>query len=279
MKNTFREKTVIVTGASSGIGRELALRLAAEGAWLALAARNAERLDSLTRECQKRGSKAIAIPTDVADESQCRALIQRTRETYGRIDTLVNNAGIDVVSKLEDFPDLQLFKKVVDVNFYGAVHCTYHALPYLKETCGRIVNISSLGGVLAIPFNTSYIASKFAIIGFSDSLRMEVEQAGVTVTVICPSLVVTEFHERYLDTNGQPKGPSGRSIYTEHTMTADRCAQIVLRAALRRQRQVVMRPGPLALWLKLIAPGLLDRLIISRFMRPVIKRSQAAKHR
>ncbi|UCF84402.1 MAG: SDR family oxidoreductase, partial [Desulfobacteraceae bacterium] len=202
MQNTFREKAVIVTGASSGIGKALVLRLADERAWLALAARNAQRLDSLAGECQQRGSKAIAIPTDVADESQCRALIQRTQEIYGRIDTLVNNAGIDVVSKLEDLPDLRLFKQVVEVNFYGTVQCTYYALPYLKETRGRIVNISSLGGMLAIPFNTSYVASKFAVIGFSDSLRMEVEQAGVSVTAICPSLVVTEFHERYLDKNG-----------------------------------------------------------------------------
>ena len=273
MQNTFREKTVIVTGASSGIGRALALRLADEGAWLTLAARNAQRLDSLAGECQQRGGKAIAIPTDVVDESQCRTLIQRTKETYGHIDTLVNNAGIDVVSKLEDLPDLHLFKQVVDVNFYGTVHCTYYALPYLKETRGRIVNISSLGGMLAIPFNTSYVASKFAVIGFSDSLRMEAEQAGVSVTVICPSLVVTEFHERYLDKNGQPKGPSGRAIYTEQTMTADQCAQIILRAARRRKRQVVMRPGPLVLWLKLIAPGLVDRLIVSRFLRPAVKRT------
>ena len=165
------------------------------------------------------------------------------------------------------------------MNFYGAVHCTYDALPYLKETRGRIVNISSLGGMFAIPFNTSYVASKFAMIGFSDSLRMEVKQAGVSVTVICPSLVVTEFHERYLDKNGQPKGPSGRAIYTEHTMTADQCAQIVLRAARRRKRQVVMRPGPLALFLKLIAPGLVDGLTISRFLRPAVKRTLDDKHR
>jgi short-subunit dehydrogenase len=277
MQNTFKEKIVIVTGASSGIGKALALRLADEGAWLALAARNAQRLDSLAGECQQRGSKAIAIPTDVADESQCRALIQRTQETYGRIDTLVNNAGIDVLSKLEDLPDLRLFKQVVDVNFYGTVHCTYFALPYLKETRGRIVNISSLGGMLAIPLNTSYSASKFAMIGFSDSLRMEVEQAGVSVTVICPSWVVTEFHERYLDKNGQPKGPSGRAIYTEKTMTADQCAQIVLRAARRRKRQVVMRPGSPALWLKLIAPGLADRLIISA-LRTTAKRASSGTH-
>jgi short-subunit dehydrogenase len=274
MQNTFREKTVIITGASSGIGKEMALQLADEGAWLALAARNVQRLDSLAWECQQRGSKVIAIPTDVADESQCKALIQRTQETYGRIDMLVNNAGIDVVSKLEDLPDLSLFRQVVDVNFYGTVHCTYYALPYLKETSGRIVNISSLGGMLAIPFNTSYVASKFAINGFSDSLRMEVEQDGVSVTVICPSMVVTEFHERYLNKNGQPKGSSGRAIYTEKTMTADQCAQIVLRAARRRKRQVVMRPGPLTLWVKMIAPGLVDRLTISRFLRPAVGRIQ-----
>jgi short-subunit dehydrogenase len=279
MLYTFREKTVIVTGASSGIGRALALRLADEGAWLALAARNSQRLDAVATECRARGAKATVMRTDVAQEYQCEELIQRTRETYGRIDMLVNNAGIDVVSKLEDLSDLSLFKQVVDVNFYGTVHCTYHALPYLKETVGRIVNISSLGGVLAIPYNTSYIASKFAVIGFSDSLRMEVEQEGVSVTVICPNLVVTEFHERYMDGAGKPKGPSGRAIYTERTMTADRCAQIVLRAARRRKRQILMQPGPPALWLKLFVPGLVDRLTISRFLRPAVKRTRDGKYR
>ena len=279
MQNTFREKTVIITGASSGIGKELALRLAKEGAWLALAARNVQRLAVLVGECQRSGSKAIAIPTDVGDESQCRELIIRSYETYGCVDMLVNNAGIDGVSKLEDLPDLRLFKEVVDVNFYGTVYCTYYALPFLKETNGRIVNIASLGGMLAIPFNTSYIASKFAVVGFSDSLRMEVEQAGISVTVICPSLVVTEFHERYMNKNGQPKGPSGRAIYTERTLTADQCARIILRGARLRKRQVVMRPGPLALWLKLITPGLVDRLIISRFLRPAVKRTSDDKHR
>ena len=279
--DTFREKSVIVTGASSGIGKALALRLADEGAWLALAARNAQRLDSLATECQQRGGKAIAIPTDVADESQCTTLIQHTQETYGRIDMLVNNAGIDVVSKLEDLPDLHLFKQVIDVNFYGTVYCTYYALPYLKETSGRIVNISSLAGLLAIPFNTSYVASKFAMIGFSDSLRMDMEltKSGVSVTVICPYWVVTEFHERFLDKDGQPKGPSGRAIYTEKMMTADQCAQIVVKAARRRKRQVVMRPGPLVLWLKLIAPALVDRLIISTFLRPAAKRASKGQRK
>ena len=270
--DTFREKTVVVTGASSGIGKALTLQLADEGAWLALAAREVQRLNALVLECQQRGGKAIAIPTDVADESQCCTLIQRTRETYGRIDMLVNNAGMAVVSKLEDLPDLHHFKQVMDVNFYGMVYCTYYALPYIKEASGRIVNVSSLGGVMAIPFNTSYIASKFAVNGFSDSLRMELAKAGVSVTVICPYWVVTEFHERYLDRNGKPKGPSGRAIYTDKTMTANRCAQIILKAARRRKREVLMGPGRMGVWLKLIAPNLVDKMVVEAVLRPAAKR-------
>ena len=276
-KESFKGKTVVITGASSGIGKALALRLADEGAWLTLAARNAQRLEALVMECEQRGGKAIAIPTDVADEPQCRTLIQRTKETYEHIAMVINSAGMAVVSKLEDLPDLHLFKRVMDVNFYGTVYCTYYALPYLKETSGRIVNISSLGGVLAVPYNTSYVASKFAVNGFSDSLRMELKKTGVSVTTICPYWVVTEFHERFLDKDGQPKGSSGRAIYTEKTMTADECAQIILKAARRRKRQVLMRPGSLSLWLKLLAPGLADRLIIST-LRTTVKRTSSGTH-
>jgi short-subunit dehydrogenase len=106
---------------------------------------------------------------------------------------------------------------------------------------------------------------------------MELTKASVSVTVICPYWVVTEFHEREMDKNGQPKGPSGRAIYTEKMMTADQCAQVVLKAARRRERQVVMRPGPLAVWLKLIAPGLADRLVISS-LRSAVKRASDGRH-
>lgn len=270
---TFVNKAVIVTGASSGIGKALALQLAREGAWLALAARNAERLQSLAQECCQHGAKAIAVPTDVADEAHCRNLVDQTCEQYGRVDMVINNAGIGVVARLEELADLQLFRQVIDVNFYGAVYCTYYALPFLREVSGRIVNVSSLGGKLAIPFNTSYVASKFAMEGFSDSLRMELARVGVSVTVICPYWVVTEFHERLMNQDGEARGPRGRAIYTPRMMTADRCAQIILEAARRRKREVVMRPGPLALGLKLIAPGLLDRLTVAIFLRPAIKRA------
>jgi short-subunit dehydrogenase len=273
---SFKDKVVIITGASSGIGQALAMRLAGEGASLALAARNAERLEAVAATCRQRGAKAIALPTDVADEASCQALIQQSGEAYGRLDMLVNNAGMAVVSKLEDLPDLHLFQRVMDVNFRGAVACTYHALPYLKQSGGQIVNVASLGGLVAIPYNSSYCASKFAMVGFSDALRLELAPAGVSVTVICPYWVVSEFHEHYLNKDGQPKGPAGRALYTEKMMTADQCAAIILKAARRRQRQVIMRPGWPALWLKLISPALLDRFLLARVMGPIARRVQGA---
>jgi short-subunit dehydrogenase len=270
--DAFRGQVVIITGASAGIGKALSVQLARQGAWLALAARDAIRLENLASECERLGGKAIALPTDVSDESQCHQLIQDTYEHFKRIDILINNAGMSVVAKLDELPDLHLFKRVMDVNFYGTVHCTFHALPHLKESRGRIVNISSLGGLLAVPYNSSYVASKFAMNGFSDSLRMELANDGVSVTLICPYWVVTEFHERYLDKNGNPKGAVGRELYTRDMMTAQQCAEIIIEAARRRKRQVVMSPGGLSMWLKLIAPGWMDKLTVQRFLKPVAKR-------
>ncbi|OGO11354.1 MAG: hypothetical protein A2Y93_07195 [Chloroflexi bacterium RBG_13_68_17] len=268
-------KVVIVTGASSGIGEALALRLAGEGASLALAARRAERLEALAAACIERGGRALAWPTDVSDEQACRGLVDRAVAEYGRLDMLVNNAGISVGAMLADLPDLTLFRRVMEVNFSGTVFCTYSALPHLKHTAGRLVNVASLGAMLPIPYNTAYIASKHAMLGFSDSLRMELAGSGVSVTLICPYWVATEFHESLLDREGRRRGPRGRAIYTRRTMTADRCAAILLEAAGKRKRQVVMAPGRLAMWGRLIAPALVDRLIIKVFLEPAIRRARA----
>ena len=273
-KETFGEKVVIVTGASSGIGKALSLQLAKEGACLALAARDAARLEALAKECEQLGGRAISIPTHVADENRCQTLVQQAHAHYGRIDMLINNAGMSVVGKVDELPDLRLFKQVMDVNFYGTVHCTFHALLHLKGSRGRIVNISSLGGLQAIPYNSSYVASKFAMNGFSDSLRMELAGNGVSVTLICPYWVVTEFHERYLDKNGKPKGKAGRAIYKKDMMTAEQCARIILDAARQRKRQVIMSPGVLGMRMKLLAPEWMDKLTVQRFLKPAVERIQ-----
>lgn len=269
---TFQNHVVIVTGASSGIGKALSLQLAEEGASLSLAARNAERLDELVKECSNRGGSAIAVPTDVAKQKDCQELIEQTMRQFGRIDMLINNAGFSLTGEFDGLPDLELFNQVMHVNFNGLVQSTYYSLKHLKNTRGRIVNISSLGGKFAIPYNTSYIASKHAVTGFSDSLRMELSQSGVSVTVIYPYWVVTEFHERLLDKDGKPRGKAGRAIYTEKMMTAEECAKIILKAAKQRKREVIMWPGPISSWMKLLAPGLLDKIAVEKVLRPVVER-------
>jgi NAD(P)-dependent dehydrogenase (short-subunit alcohol dehydrogenase family) len=272
----YQDKAVIVTGASAGIGRALVLQLADQGAWIALAARDAQRLDVLAEECRQRGSKAIAVPTDVTNEAQCRVLIERAVAEFGRLDMLINNAGTAAKGLLEELPDLALFKHVMDVNFYGTVYCTYYAVKHLKQTQGRIVNISSLSGKAPLPSHAPYIASKHAVQGFSDSLRMELAKAGVSVTVICPYYVATGLLERMAE-KGKPRGPAGRVIDPDRVMTADRCAQIVLKSAARRKREVLMGPSWLIVWLRLIAPGLSDKVIIEMFLKPAVRREQKAQ--
>jgi len=275
--DAFRNQVVIVTGASSGIGRALALQLAGQGAKVVLAARRLERLEKVALESRAQGGEALVVPTDIGEESQCKSLVEKTIAEFGRLDMLINNAGLAVSALFDEFPDLNLFKHSLDVNFYGAVYSTYYALPHLKQTNGRIVAISSVGGKAAIPYNTPYIASKYAMHGFYDALRMEITQHGVSITIICPWWVVSEFHEAQMNKDGVPRGPRGRSIYTKKTMTAEQCAAITLRAADKRHREVLMGPGALAVWLKVLAPGLLDWLSVKIFLEPVIRRAKAGK--
>lgn len=275
--NAFHDQVVIVTGASAGIGKSLALMLVSQCAKVVIAARRAERLEAIAEQCRMFCGDVTVFPMDVSDEAQCKQLINTTIATYGRLDMLINNAGLAASALFDEFPDLCLFKHTMDVNFYGAVYCTYYALPYLKKTSGRIVAVSSVGGKAAIPYNTPYCASKYAMHGFYDSLRMELTQHGVSCTVICPWWVVTEFHESQLNKDGVPRGERGRTYYTKKMMTADRCAEIILDAAYRRRREVLLGPGTLATWLKLIAPGFLDWFAVKVFLESAIRRAKAGK--
>ncbi len=270
----FENQVVIVTGASAGIGKSLAVQLASQRAKVVIAARRLERLERIAEDCRGMGAEVLTVATDVSDELQCKALVEKTLAAFGRLDMLINNAGSGVTALLEDLPDLHLFKQTMDVNFWGTVFCTYYALPYLKQTKGRIVAISSLGGKVPLPYNTPYISSKFALQGFMGSLRMEQMHNGVSITVICPSWVVTEFHEVQVDKNGTPKGARGRAIYSKDTMTADRCAAITLGAAAHRRREVLMGPGVLASLLMAIAPGLVDWAAVNIFLKSVLRRAK-----
>jgi short-subunit dehydrogenase len=275
---SFRDQVVIVTGASAGIGKALAIQLASQGARVVIAARREERLQQIAEKCRLHGGDVLVIPTDVSNEIQCKNLVERTVQVFGRLDMLINNAGLAASALFDEFPDLKLFRQTVDVNLYGAVYCTYYALSYLKQAKGRIVAISSLGGIAAIPYNTPYCTSKYGLHGFYDSLRMELHPHGVSVTVICPWWVATEFHAAQLNKEGMPRGESrGKDYYSSKTMTASRCAEITLHAAGKRKRMVLMGPGILASWIKALAPGVLDWLSIKIFLEPAIRRAKAAQ--
>jgi short-subunit dehydrogenase len=259
-KLPFAENVVIITGASSGIGENLALRLADQGAWLALAARNAPQLEEVANQCRKRGGRAVAIPTDVAEQAQCQNLIERSMAEYGRIDTLVNNAGIGLASRFIRLPDLSLFEKVIQVNFFGSVYCTFHALPHLKETRGRLVAISSLRGKLPSSRADGYGASKHAMTEFFESLRMEIADSGVSVTIIHPGWVHTGISSRSLRRDGTLMGKIAK--IEESAMPVETCTRIIVDAAGKRKREVVMTPqGRLGLWLLLIAPKMAEQYI------------------
>ena len=255
----FKDKVVVITGASSGIGRELAYQLAEQGAWLSLAARNGERLTAVAKECQARGGKAIAIVTDVSEQTQCAQLIQRTVENYDRIDVLVNNAGITMWANFDEVSDISFYEQIMRVNYLGSVYCTYYVLPFLKKTKGQIIGISSLAGKNGIPKRSGYAASKHAMVGFFDTLRIELEEYGISVTMIYPDFVATETRKRAFGADGKPIGES--PVKEREVMSAEKCAQLIIQAAATRKRELMMTwRGKAGVWVKLIAPGLVDRI-------------------
>jgi short-subunit dehydrogenase len=263
----FKEQVVVITGASSGIGEALAYQLADQGARLALAARSADKLDAVAAECERRGGKAVPVPTDVADEEQCRRLIERTVAEYGRVDMLINNAGLSVRGALENLPDLRGFEDVISVNFMGSVYCTYHALGQLKQSRGRIVAVCSLSGKAPSPMSIAYGSSKHAMGGFFDSLRIELAGSGVSVTVVYPDFVVTGLVAHTRRATGELMGEeAARKFYNSRMMSAEACARIILDAAARRKREATTsRRGKLLGWMKLLAPGLLDNIMRKAF--------------
>ncbi len=255
----FKDNVVIITGASSGIGEAMAYELANRGARLALVARNAENLQTVADACEQRGAQTIMIAADVTDETACEAMVEQVVATYGRIDTLINNAGLTMWSRLDELDSLETFKKVIDVNLMGSVYPTYYALPYLKASKGRIVAMASIAGRTGIPTRTGYSASKHAVVGFFESLRIELEDDGVTVTIAFPDFVNSGFHIRALGPDGVPLGHN--PLQTDKIMTSEICAEGVLDAVAARKRELIMsRRGRFGKWLKLIAPEIPDRL-------------------
>jgi short-subunit dehydrogenase len=255
----YEGKTVVVTGASVGIGRALCLALAPQRPRLVLASRDEAKLEEVAGECRALGAEALVVPTDVGVEAQCRALVARAVAQFGGLDVLVNNAGLSMWARLDELSDLSIYERIMRVNYLGCVWLTHAALPHLKRTRGQVVVIGSLLGLTGAPTRTGYAASKHALMGFYDSLRIELKGTGVDITMIAPDFVVTEIHKRSEGADGRPLGDT--PMQESKIMTAEACAAMILHGMEKRQRLVIgSLRGKLGRFVRLFAPGVIDRV-------------------
>jgi short-subunit dehydrogenase len=261
MKGAFAGKVVLVTGASSGIGAELARQFAAAGARVALVARNLDRLNEVADECRAAGGQAFVASAELTDENACREMVRATVAHYGALDILVNNAGVRFHGRFDEITDLSVFETIMRVNFLASVWSTAYALPHLKKSRGQIVVMSSLQGLVGVPNRSAYSASKHAMTGFFDSLRVEIKEFGVSVTTIHPSFVYSEHHSRVLAPDGTPMGDRAYKRPASDAMSAEECCRLTLKAVERRDRMVLMTwRGKVGRILKLIWPAMIDRM-------------------
>ena len=256
----LNDKIVIITGASSGIGKSLATEFAKRGANLVLGARQFVTLCELAQSLEKEyGIKAVAVQCDVTHEKDCDHLIKQTLVTFGKIDVLINNAGIAMRALFID-TDVKVLKDVMDVNFWGTVYCTKYALPEILKTKGTIVGVSSIAGYKGLPGRTGYSASKFAMNGFLDALRVENLKTGVNIITACPGFTASNIRNTALDQSGKQQGES--TMHEEKMMTSDEVAKIIADGVENRARTIIMTgQGKLTVFLSKILPGLLDKLV------------------
>jgi short-subunit dehydrogenase len=257
--------TIIITGASDGIGAEIARQLARRhgaGVALVLAARNAAMLEQVAAQCAASGAQTLVAQTDVSVQAQCVALVQAAVARFGGVDALINNAGRSAPALFAEVAELAWYEELMRINLWGSVWCTHAALPYLRQSRGRIVAVSSLAGLVGVPGRTAYSATKFAMGGFFEALRAELKPDGVSVTTAYPGVVATQIRHRGYNAAGGQLGHS--SLKEDKAMPVEECAALIIAGMQARRREVVMTAkGRLGRWLKLIAPGLVEKMALA----------------
>ncbi len=259
MKSNLEHKVIVITGASSGIGRATALAFAKHKCKLVLAARSAGQLAQVQTECQALGAQVHLVVCDVCVEQDCSKLIQEAIAVYQTIDVLINNAGISMRAMLVDC-DLSVIKKVMDTNFWGTVYCTKYALPELLKNKGSIISVSSVSGLVGLPARTGYSASKYAIDGFMQSLRIENLKRGLHVGIIYPGYTASNIRNMALNQFGksQAESPLDESKLMSASVVAD---TIVTMVRTRRRQRILTMQGHLSNFLNVFFPRLVDGLI------------------
>ncbi len=255
---SLKDRVIVITGASSGIGEAMARVYAAEGAKVVLGARNAERLAAVAEEIRAAGGQAAWCAADVVNAEDCAALIETAVRAFGGVDVLVCNAGLSMRALFDDV-DLSVLHRLMDVNFWGTVNCCKAALPYLQRSKGSIVGISSVAGLHGLPGRTGYSASKYAMTGFLETLRIENLKKGLHVMIACPGFTASNVRFSALTADGTQQGATPRN--EAKMMTAEEVARIVGRGILRRKRLCLMESeGRATHFVKKFAPAFLDRM-------------------
>lgn len=261
----MKNKVVIITGASSGIGKACAKEFANKGCKLAIAARNKPRLEELANQIDSSGERVLAVQTDITDENACRRLIEQTERKFGAIDVLINNAGISMRASFSEVKT-DVLKQLMDVNFWGAVYCTKYAMPHLLKSKGSVVGVSSIAGKKGLPGRVGYSSSKFALEGMLESLRVEYLKRNLHVLTVCPGFTESDIRNKALTHDGNHQKESPRD--EKSMMTAEVVASQIFKAVAKRKREIILgRDGKLTVFLNKFIPALLDKMVYNHMKK------------
>lgn len=259
----MNKKVAIITGASSGIGAALARKYLSKNWNVVLAARRLQKLEFVVSG--KNNSDYLLVETDVSKQTDCIRLVEETVKRFGKIDLLINNAGISMRALFKDL-DINVLKEVMDVNFWGMVYCTKAAMPHILSSKGSIVGISSIAGYRGLPGRTGYSASKFAMNGFLEALRTENLKTGVNVLTASPGFTASEIRKSALSADGEKQGESPRK--EEKMMTAEEVAESIFSAAEKRKKRLILtRQGKLTVFLNKWMPGKMDKMVFNHMAK------------
>lgn len=261
----MKGKVVVVTGASSGIGRALAEEISEKGGRVVLAARDESKLEQLHSRLKEANAEVMIVRTDVSREEDCRMLIEKTLDRFGRIDVLINNAGISMRALFED-TDLEVIRRLMDVNFWGAVYCTKYALPHLLESRGSVVGVSSIAGYKGLPGRAGYSSSKFALQGFLEVLRIENMKKGLHVLIACPGFTASNIRNTSLVGDGSQQGESPRD--ESKMMSAETVADLIVRAIEKRKHRLTLTfNGKMTVLLNKFFPRFMDKMVYNHMAK------------
>lgn len=255
----MKDKVVVITGGSSGIGKALAAEFGKHGSRILITGRNKPDLDQAVISLRNEGVTISGFPADVSLEEDNRRMAQQAIQRYGRIDVLINNAGISMRAMFEEV-EMHVLRKVMEINFFGAVYATQACLTEIIKNKGSIIGISSIAGFRGLPARTGYSASKFALNGFLESLRTELRSTGVHVLTACPGFTSSNIRKRSLVRDGSAQGESPRN--EEKMMTAEECARHIYAATVKRKKILILTTqGKLAVFLNKWFPAWMDGVV------------------